>query len=301
MPLFLDSKSLKDSLPEIKQCQTFPSPNKVLMVTPEYFDVAYIINPHMADTSGNPQNVNKELALKQWASLKQAYEQCKLEIYTLMGIPGLLDMVFAANQSFPFISEEGQKSVLLSHMASKQRKDEVPHFKKWYEAQGYRVYEINHPLPFEGCGDALWHHPYPLIWGGYGFRTDKGVYEELSNRFGWHIALLELVRPEFYHLDTCMSILNAETVAICTDAFTEEGVTMIESCFDTIIPVSKQEATHAFSCNCHCPDGKHVILQQGATEFVKDLTSKGFLPIEIDVGEYQKSGGSVFCMKMMVY
>lgn len=301
MPLFVDAESFTQHLPEIKHHQNNPRPPHILMVTPEYFDVAYVINPHMVDTSGQLQQVDKDMAMHQWTSLKETYEQFQFPVSTIKGPPDLPDMVFAANQSFPFLDSEGNKCVLLSHMALNQRKDEVPHFKNWYEAQGYQVYELDTPLPFEGNGDALWHYPYPLIWGGFGFRTDKSVYEELENRFGWNIAMLELIRPEFYHLDTCMSILNTKTVAIYEEAFNKDGLEMIYSGFDTVVPVSKQEAIHAFSCNCHCPDGKHVILQKDAPQFVQALKDLQFEPIEIDVGEFQKSGGSVFCMKMMVY
>ena len=45
-------------------------PHKVLMVDPQYFDVAYAINVHMQDENGNLNKIDKALAKKQWQQLK---------------------------------------------------------------------------------------------------------------------------------------------------------------------------------------------------------------------------------------
>ena len=43
------------------------------------------------------------------------------------------------------------------------------------------------------------------------------------------------------------------------------------------------------------PDG------DGANEANAKLRSAGFNVVEVDTSEFMKSGGSVFCLKMMVY
>lgn len=301
MPVFHDKRSLEQKLSHIKRSKSNPLPPKVLMVTPENFDITYAINPHMKDASGNLNKVDQKRATKQWQSLKSAYETCAVETITLPGSAGLPDMVFAANQSLPFLDNTGQVCSLMSTMASKERAAEVDFFRQWYEEHDYTVFDLTGDLQFEGEGDALWQHPYPLLWCGYGFRTNPHVYEEMSERFGFNCALVELKDPAFYHLDTCMSILSGETALICKEALTPNAIDMITSAFETVITVSRQEAIDYFCCNCHSPDGKHVILQQGSKQFVSALMSHGFIPIEIDLSEYQKSGGSVFCLKIMVY
>ena len=56
-----------------------------------------------------------------------------------------------------------------------------------------------------------------------------------------------------------------------------------------------------FACNAHCPDEKHVIIQKGNAQSVALIKQHNFIPIEIDTSEFIKSGGSVYCMKLMYF
>lgn len=275
----------------------------VLMVKPDYFDVVYSINPYMTDQKGQLNKIDRSLARTQWETLKSAYEKLGLKVDTLDGHPELPDMVFAANQSFPFLDvKTGAKSVLLSRMRSDFRKPEVPYFQKYYEAKGYKVYQLESPtLCLEGNGDVLTQPKSQRVWGGYGPRTDKKVFEEMKNRFALEITPLELVCKDFYHLDTCFSILNEETVALQEDAFSSDSLKKIKSGFKNVISVSYEENLKYFACNCHSPNGKDVLLQKGTTQFKSDLIKNGFQVHEIDTSEFMKAGGSVFCLKMMLF
>ncbi|MCY7362383.1 MAG: hypothetical protein LH629_10025, partial [Ignavibacteria bacterium] len=104
-----------------------------------------------------------------------------------------------------------------------------------------------------------------------------------------------------YHLDTCFSVLNSDTVVISESAFNEEEMNIVKSYFKTIIKADETENLKFFVCNCHCPDGKNVIVQKGSVIFKNDIIKNGFNLIEVETGEFMKSGGSVFCMKLMFY
>ena len=295
------SKMIKKS--DIKSVNT-PRPNRVIMCDPEHFRVEYAINPYMTTSSGDLQRVDVAKAKKEWANLKSIYEKLGLEVLVIHGDKTLPDMVFTANQSFPFLDTNGSKSVILSRMRSTYRQEEVKYFKKLYSDLSYKVFElekIQGAYSFEGNGDALMQYPYNLIWGGYGERTSKEVYAEMSSRFDFAIATLKLVRKEFYHLDTCFSILDKNTVVVQPEAFEPEGLRMIHEVFSKVIPTDIEENLKYFACNCHSPNGKQVITQAGTKKFRADLEKAGFEVIETDTTEYMKSGGSVFCMKMMAY
>lgn len=281
-------------------------PGRVIMVNPEHFRVEYAINPYMKDASGALNKIDTKKAIAQWNNLKSTYEKLGFEVLVLDGDKTLPDMVFAANQSFPFLANtkgaKSVKSVVLSRMRSEFRRPEVAYFKKLYGKLGYEVHELkNDTVSFEGNGDALPHYPYNLVWGGYGERTSPEVYSELSERFKLNFAVLKLVNKNFYHLDTCFSILNENTVVIQPEAFEAEGLSLIEAVFKNVIKTDIDENLNFFACNCHSPDGKHVITHKGTKKFLKQLETLNFKVIEVDTGEYLKSGGSVFCMKMMVY
>jgi N-dimethylarginine dimethylaminohydrolase len=278
---------------------------KLLMVTPQHFNVEYAINPYMKNEKGQLQNIDRELAQTQWRNLKETFEKIGLPVEVIEGQAGLPDMVFCANQSFPFIREgqfKASHSVLLSHMRSQFRKEEVAIFEKYYQREKYDVFGLDDSSKcFEGNGDALLHPTLNLVFGGYGPRTDKVVYKELNERFDLNVVLLELKTEDFYHLDTCLMILNSETAAIQPTAFSETGVKLIKTIFKDVIEVSREENIKAFACNGYCPDGKNVVIQSGAENLNQQLRSRGFTVHEVNTSEFMKSGGSVFCMKMALY
>lgn len=273
-------------------------PTDVLMVEPTYFSVDYVINPHM---EGNIGRVDKKIARQQWEYVRNAFEDIGLNLNVIEAQPDLPDMVFSANQSLPFISKRGNREVIMSIMNSEHRKGEVPYFEQWYRQKGFLVHHLDHRTTesFEGMGDAIWHPGKRLLWGGYGFRTSKTAYEQISSRFNVPVVILELNHPSFYHLDTCFCPLDENSVMIFPDAFTENSLKMIREGFDNVFEADQHEAEKLFCCNACCPDGKTVIIHPGAENINGQLSNAGFNIVEADTGEFLKSGGSVFCMKLL--
>src|SRR5690606_33623084 len=113
------------------------------------------------------------------------------------------------------------------------------------------------------------------------------------------VVALRLVDERFYHLDTCLSMLDARTVLLYPDALEPEAVALVRHFFPRVIEAPEDEAVRLFACNAHCPDEQHVFIQRGCVETIAKLREAGFEPVELDTGEYLKSGGSVFCMKQM--
>lgn len=292
--------SLKNLDFKLSELPAMDKPGKVLMIRPTYFSVDYVINPHM---EGQVGNVDKQVAMQQWESVRDAFSQTGMKVHELEGTPELPDMVFCANQSLPYRDDNGDKEVIMSIMNSEHRKPEVAPVEEWFAGQGYQRHHLNYKKinSFEGMGDALWHPGRKLLWGGYGFRTSKSAYSFISNTFDVPVILLELKHPEFYHLDTCFCALNEQTALIYPPAFSKTGLQKIRRMFSTVIEAPKEDALHRFACNATCPDGKHVIIHEGSTETVLKLHEHGFEVLEVNTGEFLKSGGSVFCMKLMTW
>lgn len=284
----------------LAEIPTMPLPKNALMVTPEHFTVEYVINPHM---QGHVGNVDKAKAIEEWVEVRTAFMETGIQVYDIQGQPGLPDMVFCANQSLPFVTVNGKKHVFMSIMNADQRKDEVGFIEQWYRSNDYTIHHFDNEAisDFEGMGDAIWHTGKRLIWGGYGFRSSLEAYRKVSETFDVPVIALELKNPSFYHLDTCFCMLNSKTALIYPEAFTSEGLQLIEELIPEIITASTHEAEEFFACNATCPDGKHVIIQAGCTEVNAKLEEAGFTVVEVSTNEYRKSGGSVFCMKMMVF
>tara|TARA_R110000868_G_scaffold235273_9_gene489148 strand:- start:6678 stop:7574 length:897 start_codon:yes stop_codon:yes gene_type:complete len=280
--------------------ESMPVPEKVLLVNPSQFDVKYVINPHMA---GHIGDVDKGVALEEWTTLKEAYEGLGLYVHEVVGAEGYPDMVFCANQSLPNITADGTKQVVMSVMHAPQRKGEVPHIQEVYEESSYEIMHLDESkfTDFEGMGDAIWHHKKRLIWGGYGFRSTSDVYRHISDTFKTPVIALELVDERFYHLDTCFCVLNEKTVMIYAKAFTNEGLKLIRTIFPKVIETNDHEAAELFACNATCADGKNVFIQKGCVEANQAMEEAGFIVHEFSTDEYLKSGGSVFCMKMLLW
>lgn len=284
----------------LNSISNMPLPTHMLMVTPRYFSVDYVINPYMTNNVGM---VNQMEAQNEWKVLKRTFKQVGITVHELQGQECLPDMVFCANQSLPYVDPEGNKHVIMSIMYADERKEEVPHIEQWYRQRGYNIHYLDHNQvsSFEGCGDAIWHTGKRLLWGGYGFRSSLKAYEMISDTFDVPVMTLELVTDKFYHLDTCFCVLDEQTALIYPDAFTDKSLELINTFFEHVIHASQYEAEKLMACNATCPDGKNVIIQQGSTDVNKKLRDAGFAIHEVSTYEFLKSGGSVFCMKQLMW
>lgn len=273
-------------------------PCAVLMVRPTHFDVKYAINVHMLDQNGNLNTVDSLLAMSQWEALHNKYEQLGVKVNVIDDTEDLPDMVFCANTFLSFI-DNGIHSAFLSNMHSKFRQKEVEVTQKWLKENEIQIYEIPSQYKFESMGDAIWNYETETLYGGYGFRTEKDVYDIIKNKIP-KLELLALIDERFYHLDTCLSILNKDTACYVKEAFDGPSITILKRDFKNLIEISLSEAIDNFAANCHCPNGKDVIIQSGAKELVRSLKNLNLNIHEVETGEFMKSGGSVFCMKNMI-
>lgn len=308
MEKLLDSITLLSGVDEASQLNLNELPKRiepgnVLMCPPTYFSVKEAQNPFM---EGKVGTVDTELAMTQWQNLKDTYVEIGCEVKTVDAVEDLEDMVFAANQVLPGIDETGKPFALLGEMRHEKRRLEVPWYRQWFLANGYKIIMLSDALDaesnvprFEAQGDAIWHPGRKLIWGGFGSRTDKEAYPLIHKLLNVPIVLLKLSDPRFYHLDTCFCAINEDTVMIYEGAFDSDGLALIKHFFKNVISVSEKDALN-FALNAVAING-NVILQKGSTNTVDALKQSGFNPIEVDTSEFMKSGGSVFCLKMMVY
>jgi len=281
-------------------------PDKILMVTPTYFDVIDVKNAYMEGQMGN---INQAVARQQWGALHSIYLQLEKEgvlseVAIMEGAPDLVDMVFSANQSLPWVLPSGQKIVVLSNMRYEGRKAEVQYFRPFYEERGYFIKQLPEEILLEGNGDFIPHPGRRLIWAGYGHRSNLEAAVQLAEMLQTPIIPLKLVSEYFYHLDTCFVPIDEKTVMLCSSAFDEESLSAIRQVFEIVIEILEEEAVSTFSLNAlvlEGPASKHAILQKGSVETIEALKAAGCQIHETETDEFMKSGGSVFCMKMLYF
>jgi N-dimethylarginine dimethylaminohydrolase len=285
----------------LSELPTLPQPTRVLMADPAAFDVESALNPHMVDASGRLKRVDRARAREQWLALRRTFEGLGLAVDVVAPLDRQPDLVFCANQTLPIpaaATRDGRARVVPSNMAHAERRGEVEHVARELARQGYSLEPLRTSERIEGMGDGLWHVGRRLLWAGCGPRSSPAAWSEIAERFDLPVILLDLVARDFYHLDTCLALLDEHTCLWRPSALAPHSRELVRHLFPRAIEADEHEATTLLACNAFCPDSRHVILQRGATKTIAALRSAGFTPLEVDTTEFLKSGGSVFCMKL---
>jgi N-dimethylarginine dimethylaminohydrolase len=284
-------------LPSLGELPGYPHDRAVLLVDPSGFDIKYVINPHM---KGNVGAVDHAAARDQWLRLRDACADAGLEVSVLPGDAAFPDLVFVANQGLPVLRPDGSRRVIASRMHAPQRRGEVPIVSAWHAARGVEVAHIPgfEGLPFEGTGDATFVPGRRILVAGYGFRTDPALLGAAAALAEAPTVALRLVDPRFYHLDTCLQVIDAERALYVPEAFDEDARVMLAALFPRLSEVPLAEAVDLLSCNGWSPDGRTFIVQAGAHATNAAARALGLTVIEVPTGEFLKSGGSVYCLKL---
>jgi N-dimethylarginine dimethylaminohydrolase len=109
---------------------------------------------------------------------------------------------------------------------------------------------------------------------------------------------LRLVDPRFYHLDTALCVLDADTAAYYPAAFDDASRAALTSHFATLIE-AKDEDAEVLGLNA-VSDGQHVVLPVQATGLAAQLAGKGFEPVGVDMSEFRKAGGGPKCCTLEI-
>ena len=259
-------------------------PRRYLMCRPEHFEVSYAINPWMDPTRG----ADRDLALAQWETLRETYEHLGHEVHLIDPLPGLPDMVFAANGGL--VVGDRAMGARFTHP---ERLDEGPAYYKWLSTAG--LAEVVEPLAVnEGEGDFL--VVGDLILAGTGFRTDPRAHAEVQEFFGRPVISLQLVDPRFYHLDTALAVLDDDDVAYFPGAFSRGSLAVLQRLFPDAVLATEADAV-VLGLNA-VSDGRNVVLPSAAVDLAEQLRARGYQPVGVDLSELLKAGGSVKCCTM---
>ncbi len=258
----------------------------LLMCPPDYYEIAYEINPWMS-VKRTPDH---KLAKKQWEDFYHLLTQkLKVKVELLTPIPKLPDLVFTANGGLVH-----KRNFVRANFRHKERQPEAEIFEKWFRKQGWIV-KLVHPVHrFEGEGDALFLGKE--LYTGYHFRSDIEAHEFVAGILGVKYYALELVDKRFYHLDTCFMPLDEKTALVYLPAFEPYSQQILKETVPDLVEVPEQEALR-FACNALvlAPD---VILNKDCPQTMELLRLRGFKPHALDFSEFIKAGGSAKCLAL---
>ena len=267
----------------------------VLLCPPHYFDVVDQKNPYMSRESA----VDRVKARTQWETLCGVLQQNGCEVQTIDPVDGLEDMVFAANQVFVGERTGYGKFAVPSRMVYPSRHREVSFYADWFRARDYKLIELDYGDDYlEGHGDLLWHPDGSRIYAGYGFRSTLGGVEKFAaamSEMGIPVVSLQLVDPYCYHLDTCLCPLNNDAALIFPGAYSAEALASLHKLWKRVHLLTADEA-HRFMGNGIVINGSYITPHM-TPPLEAILHQEGLTPVIVDTSEFEKAGGSCFCMK----
>lgn len=259
----------------------------VLLCAPDYYDVTYAINPWMDPAVPTDQ----PLALEQWRVLRDTYRSIGFVVHEIAPAAGLPDMVYAANGAT--VVDDVAYSASFRYT---ERQPEADAYAAWLGDHGLSVVPANHIN--EGEGDFLVLDN--VILAGTGFRSTVESHREAARVLNREVVTLTLVRPEYYHLDTALAVLDArpgrELIAYLPSAFDAASLVILRDRFPDALTVSEQDAA-VLGLNV-VSDGLHVVMPVQAGTFAEQLRREGFRPVSVNLSELLKAGGGVKCCTM---
>ncbi|MFO0850976.1 MAG: arginine deiminase-related protein [Gemmataceae bacterium] len=258
---------------------------RILMCPPDHYGIEYEINPWMNRSLG----AVRELAFRQWTTLRDTLVSLGVAVETLEPRAGLPDLVFTANAGLMF-----HDRFLSSRFKHEVRAKESPVFDEWFAAHGFAVEHLPDGLYHEGAGDALFCGD--ILFAGYRQRSDATAHQWVASHLGVRCLPLELVNPRFYHLDTCFCPLAPGVAIYHPAAFDAYGQRVLAAHVPTLIPVNDAEAFR-FGCNAVVV-GKTVVHNSRCPQLAADLTAAGYTSIEVELDEFLKAGGSAKCLTL---
>ena len=260
---------------------------RLLLCAPTAYAVKYVINPWML--LENAPDLGR--AEQQWNELRRILtEDIGAAVELVPQAPDCPDMVFTANAGLV-----RGRNVVLSNFKRPERQAEAPHYRAWFEANGYTVLTLPEDCKFEGEGDALFAGE--TLIAGYGRRSDFSAHALIAEMLSVSVLSLKLTDDRWYHLDTCLFPLGPDCVIFYPGAFDPASVDAVRDRFQTI-EISEAEALR-FACNAVIIRN-YVVLPSGCPLLTTELQARDYTVHAVEMSEFLKAGGAAKCLTLFV-
>jgi dimethylargininase len=224
--------------------------------------------------------VEPDIAMKQWEGYVRALVAAGWSVTEVEPAPDCPDSVFVEDTVVVY----GDLAVIARSGAA-ERRSEAEGAEKAVADLGYRIAHIDAPGVLDG-GDVLKHGG--TVYVGQSGRTNAdgiGQLAEYLAPFG--ATVIEVPLTKALHLKSAVTALPDGTV------IGYEPVVDDPSVFRVFLPVPEEPGAHVVLLG----DGK-LLMSSGAQETAALMRSRGYEPVLVDIGEFEKLEGCVTCLSV---
>ena len=259
------------------------------MCPPSNYAVSYDINPWMSQHVG----LATPHAAPQWERLVETL-QCagNVTIELVEARPGVPDLVFTANAALV----SGSIAVM-SSFRHPERRREQQYFRTSLMRSGLATTTLDATF-FEGAGDALFDRQRPVLYMGYGWRSERNAATQISETLGVRTIPLLLIDARFYHLDTCLCPLSSGHVLAYMGAFSPHSQQLLRRTIEPerLLELSLEDAL-SFACNAVEID-RTLVMHDASRKLREQLLAIGYRVFSTDLSDFHKAGGSAKCLTL---
>jgi dimethylargininase len=224
--------------------------------------------------------VDADIAMKQWEGYVRAFVDAGWGVTEVEPAPHCPDSVFVEDTVVVY----GDLAVI-GRSGAVERRSETKGTEKAVAELGYRIAHIEAPGILDG-GDVLKHGG--RVYVGQSGRTNADGMAQLSEYltpFGATVIAIPLTRA--LHLKSAVTALPDGTV------IGYEPVVDDSSVFEVFLPAPEEPGAHVVLLG----DGK-LLMSSGAVETAALMRSRGYEPVPVDIGEFEKLEGCVTCLSV---
>lgn len=254
-----------------------------MVCPPVHYGVRYTINPWMTRNVGDATPD----ARRQWDRFAELLT-CVADVELIAVEPSTSspDLVFTANAALPV----GNLAVVASFRHAERRREQ-PLYRAALARAGFATTYLQQTY-FEGAGDALYDRARPILYAGYGWRSERGATLQLQEIVGCRVLPLLLVDERFSHLDSALCPLATGHVLAFMEAFSPHAQQLLRRAIEPsqLIEISIDDALR-FACNA-VELGDALVMHDASRGLRERLHAIGYRVFRTDLSEFHKAGGS---------
>jgi dimethylargininase len=240
-------------------------------------------SPRLADgllTHIQRSSVDADIAMKQWEGYVRAFVDAGWRVTEVEPAPECPDSVFVEDTVVVY----GDLAVI-ARSGAVERRPETTATEKAVAELGYRIAHIEAPGVLDG-GDVLKHGG--TVYVGQSGRTNADGIRQLTKHlapFGATVVAVPLTKA--LHLKSAVTALPDGTVIGYKPVVDDPSV------FGDFLPVPEEPGAHVVLLG----DGK-LLMSSRAPRTAAMLQTRGYQPVLVDIGEFEKLEGCVTCLSV---